>query len=349
MQNVVGGQGARHGTVVVLGTGGTIAGTAASALDNLGYTAGTLGVEALLTAVPALQGQALESEQVAQVDSKDMGFVIWQALAQRTWVHLQRPEVAGVVITHGTDTLEETAYFLHRVLATNKPVVLTAAMRPATSLQADGPQNLLDAVIVARSAQAPGVLVVMHGAVFDGGDVRKLHTHRLDAFGAGDAGPPAQIEAGRLHQRRAWHGLFEERAEGPSEGRSEGRAEGCLPLGLATIAANAAQWPRVEIVLNHAGANGRVVDALVQQGLDGLVLAGTGNGTLSTALEAAALRAQAAGVQVLRASRCALGTVQGGGSALSPAAGLSVVQARVELILRCLHARLFRLDNHNAT
>jgi L-asparaginase len=209
-------------------------------------------------------------------------------------------------------------------LATNKPVVLTAAMRPATSLQADGPQNLLDAVIVARSAQAPGVLVVMHGAVFDGGDVRKLHTHRLDAFGAGDAGPPAQIEAGRLHQRRAWHGLFEERAEGPSEGRSEGRAEGCLPLGLATIAANAAQWPRVEIVLNHAGANGRVV-------------------------EAAALRAQAAGVQVLRASRCALGTVQGGGSALSPAAGLSVVQARVELILRCLHARLFRLDNHNAT
>jgi L-asparaginase len=334
MQNAVQGVGLKAGTVVILGTGGTIAGTAASAADNLGYTAATLGVDDLVAAVPGLRGQALEAEQVAQVDSKDMGFAIWQTLAQRTAAVLQRPEVAGVVITHGTDTLEETAYFLQRVLAPVKPVVLTAAMRPATSQQADGPQNLLDAVTVAQSAGAHGVLVVVHGEVFDGADVRKLHTHRLNAFGAGDAGPLAQIDAGQLRPQRAWHSRLERVLAAHAQH---------APLGLASIAADPAQWPRVDIVLNHASADGRLVDALVQLGLDGLVLAGTGNGTLSTALEAAALRAQATGVQVLRASRCALGPVQGGASTLPASHGLSAVQARVELLLRCLQAR-----HHNA-
>ncbi len=141
--------------IVILGTGGTIAGTAASPADAIGYTAAQLGVAQLVAGVPALAGLPLESEQVAQLDSKDMDFATWQRLAQRVAAHLARDEVQGVVITHGTDTLEETAYFLHRVLAPAKPVVLTAAMRPATSLQADGPQNLLDAVTLARSGACP--------------------------------------------------------------------------------------------------------------------------------------------------------------------------------------------------
>ena len=129
--------------VVILGTGGTIAGTAEDAADNLGYTAAQIGVDALVAAVRALAGLPLEAEQVAQIDSKDMGHRVWLALAQSVAHHLARAEVAGVVITHGTDTLEETAWFLQRVLAPAKPVVLTAAMRPASSAQADGPQNVL--------------------------------------------------------------------------------------------------------------------------------------------------------------------------------------------------------------
>jgi L-asparaginase len=302
--------------VVILGTGGTIAGTAASAEDNLGYSAAQIGLVALVAAVPALQGQRLEAEQVAQVDSKDMSFLIWQKLAQRVAAHLARPEVVGIVITHGTDTLEETAYFLHRVLAPHKPVVLTAAMRPATSLQADGPRNLADAVTLARQAGARGVLVVMAGSVFAGADIRKTDTARLDAFEAGAGGALGRVCEGRVTMDQAW---------------PEADA-----LGLHLIAGGSSHWPRVEIVTNHAGADGRLVDALVAQGLAGLVLAGTGNGTLSASLQAAALRAQAAGVRVLRASRCAHGLVQGGTDTLPSAGRLSAVQARVDLQLQLL-------------
>ena len=142
-------------TVVVLGTGGTIAGSAASADDNLGYVAGVLGVGALVASASDGDALAVETEQVAQIDSKDMSFAIWLQLARRVAHHVARAEVTGIVVTHGTDTLEETAYFLSRVVAVAKPVVLTAAMRPATSRQADGPQNLADAIAVAASKAVP--------------------------------------------------------------------------------------------------------------------------------------------------------------------------------------------------
>src|SRR5690349_18879100 len=176
----------RNDTItVLLGTGGTIAGTSARAGDNVGYTAAQLAIGDLLAAVPGLAGLPLESEQVAQLDSKDMSHAVWQRLAERVAAHLARPEVGGIVITHGTDTLEETAYFLQRLLAPAKPVVLTAAMRPATALQADGPQNVLDAVAVARTDGARGVVSVAAGAVHGAREVRKVHTYRLDAFGSG--------------------------------------------------------------------------------------------------------------------------------------------------------------------
>jgi L-asparaginase len=131
-----------EGKVVVLGTGGTIAGTAASATDSVGYRAAQLGVGTLVAAVPALAGLPLQAEQVAQIDSKDAGPALWLALLTALRRHLQDPAVQGVVVTHGTDTLEETAYLLQRVLPGGRPVVLTAAMRPASALQPDGPQNL---------------------------------------------------------------------------------------------------------------------------------------------------------------------------------------------------------------
>ena len=301
--------------VVILGTGGTIAGTAASATDAVGYTAAQLGVAQLIAAVPALAGRHLECEQVAQLDSKDMDHATWQRLAQRAAHHLARADVAGVVVTHGTDTLEETAYLLHRVLGPSKPLVLTAAMRPATALGADGPRNLLDAVTLAQSPQAAGVLVAMAGRVWAGAEVRKTHTWRTDAFDAGDAGALADLHDGAVHWWR--------------------NVPAAPPLGLSVLAREPARWPRVAIVHSHAGADGMVVDALATQGVDGLVVAGTGNATMHADLAAAVDRAMAAGVEVLRCSRCAAGPVQGGPQR-PPGVSLSPAQARVELLLRLL-------------
>jgi L-asparaginase len=301
--------------VVILGTGGTIAGTAANAADNVGYTAGQLSVETLVAAVPALAAIELECEQVAQLDSKDMSHAVWQRLARRVAHHAARDDVAGVVITHGTDTLEETAWFLHRVLAPSKPVVLTAAMRPATALQADGPQNLLDAVTVARETAAHGVVAVLAGRIHGAADVAKRHSYGIDAFDSGDAGPIALIEEGQLRMFRPW---------------PAGEA-----LGLARIARDVARWPRVEVVTSHAGASGAVVDALVAQGVHGLVVSATGNGTVHEAIEAALVDAMASGVKVLRATRCAGGAVIGNGQ-LPSAGALSPVKARIELLLELL-------------
>jgi L-asparaginase len=307
--------------VVVLGTGGTIAGTADSATDSIGYRAASLGVQALLDAVPALAGWPIECEQVAQVDSKDMSLALWLSLVKALRRHLDRPEVGGVVITHGTDTLEETAYFLHRVLAPAKPVVLTAAMRPATSLQADGPQNLLDAVTLAHGGAMNGVLAVLGGQVWAGAELRKLHGWRIDAFGAGDGGPLALLQDGVLQRFR----------EPPPAAAHA--AAGRMP-------ADETGWPVVELITSHAHARESTLDALVAGGAQGIVIAGTGNGSVHSALERAASRAIAAGVPVVRASRCLLGGVVGAPSDALPSYGsLTPFQARIELMLDLVAGR----------
>jgi L-asparaginase len=303
--------------VVVLGTGGTIAGTASSATDNVGYQAAQIGVDQLMAAVPALRDGPLEAEQVAQLDSSAMTAAVWQWLAQRAAFHLARDDVAGVVVTHGTDTLEETAWFLHRVLAPRKPLVLTASMRPATAVLADGPQNLLDAVTVARSGVASGVLVVFAGRVHGAMAVQKMHSYRLDAFDSPDAGALARIEERMLLPLRAW---------------PAGEA-----LGLQHIGRDADAWPWVEILTNHAAAKPNAVDALTAAGVQGLVIAGTGSGSVHEALKPALVRAEAAGVAIALASRCASGPV------LAPHPpswrvypGLNAVKTRVELLLALL-------------
>lgn len=308
--------------VVVLGTGGTIAGKAASSGDNIGYTAGQVGVADLLGGIEAPAGIELVTEQVAQLDSKDMSFEVWQQLARRSAHWLAQPDVAGIVITHGTDTLEETAFFLHSVLAAAKPVVLTCAMRPATALAPDGPQNVRDAISAAATTGALGVTVVCAGTIHGGLDVQKTHTYRLDAFSSGEVGPIGYVEEGEVRLVRAW-------------------LEGGGTPAPKRFDADVRQWPRVEIVMSHAGASGTVVDALVQAAggapLRGLVLAATGNGTLHYALEAAALRAQAAGIAVVRATRCANGRILAkAGDALRDAGGLTPVKARIALMLELL-------------
>ncbi len=321
--------------VVVLGTGGTISGRAGSAEDNLGYVAGMVGAADLLIGIKPPVGITLSAEQLAQLDSKDMDFDVWRLLVVRCAELLAQPHIAGIVVTHGTDTLEETAFFLQAVLRPSKPVVLTCAMRPASALAPDGPQNLRDAISVAATIGASGVTVVCAGVVHGSDSVQKVHTYRLNAFSSADSCPVAYVEEGQLKFIRNW----------PE-----------TPMGIAQTAiekiAKCEQWPRVEIVMSHAGATGALVDALVRErelatvGADpirGLVIAATGNGTVHHALEAAAKRAQTAGIAVVRATRCAEGrilpragdAVSGG---LRDAGDLSPVKARVALILELLHA-----------
>ena len=326
------------GRIVVLATGGTIAGEASHAADNVGYASARRSVQDLIAAVPSLAGVDLEAEQVAQVDSKDMTHVLWSRLARRAAACLARSDVAGVVMTHGTDTLEETAWLLHRVLAPwvrFKPLVLTAAMRPATSLQSDGPQNLQDAATVAASPGAAGVLVVMAGQVWAGAEVRKIHPWCLNAFDAGDAGPLALVRQERVTRLRSWPLDDGSPAPGPDE----------LPD-------REEDWPWVEILASHAGATGRSVRTLLRsrqtgasvsacERLHGLVIAATGNGSVHDRLAEALEEARAAGVAVLRATRCTGGGIveatQPAGDAGLPSAGaLTPAQARVELMLQGL-------------
>ena len=313
--------------IVVLGTGGTIAGTATSAADHTGYTAGQLGVQHLLDTVPglndALLGAALVCEQVAQLDSKDMDHATWQALAQRCTHWLAQPDVGGIVITHGTDTLEETAWFLQQVLATSKPVVLTCAMRPATALTPDGPQNLLDALAVVHDPMARGVLAVCAGRIHSARDVQKVHPYRLDAFSSGESGPVGWVEQGRV---RWAHAMNTPHAHGAPHAHAR-----------QALTQPAVDWPWVAVLNSHAGADARQASALVMAGVKGLVVAGTGNGTVHQSLLSELADAQAQGVVVRLTTRCAEGQIVGQPAALQTApAGLNAYKARVSLMLDLL-------------
>ncbi len=315
------------GRLVILGTGGTIAGRARQAGDNVGYVAGQVSVAELVSAVPALANVRLDVEQIAQIDSKDMGLAVWQALVGRVAAHLQDPSVSAVVVTHGTDTLEETAFVLQRLLQPVKPVVLTCAMRPASALVPDGPQNLSDAVAVAQSASAGGVVVVCAGQVHGARDVTKVHTYRLDAFDSGDAGPLACVEEGEMRSFRPW----------PSSPPGDAHDTELLARFLAADA-----LPRVELVTSHADTDGSLVRALLmaQAGgrpLRGIVVAGTGNGTVHQALAEALDAAQVQGVRVVVGTRCARGrVVPHPGLAFTDSSGLSPVKARLSLALELL-------------
>lgn len=287
--------------------------------DPVAYRAGAVSIDALLAQLPAPGEVRRVSEQLAQVDSKDMDFDTWRRLALRCGEWLAAPEVAGVVVTHGTDTLEETAFFLHSVLAPDKPVLLTCAMRPTTALSPDGPQNLADALTVAAAPGASGVVAVCAGVVHPATDVAKT-PQRLDAFSPGDAGPVGHVEDGRLRLHRPW----------PRGSAEWGRH-------AARIERPPAEWPRVQIVMNHAGADGSIVEALVAHGVDGIVVAGTGNGTVSEPLAAALRQAQARGVAVARSTRCPAGVVQPHAKQPFPdKGGLSPVKARIAMLLELL-------------
>ena len=344
--------------IVVLATGGTIAGSADDAADGVSYRAAQLGVDALMQSVPGLvdllQGDTLQAAQVAQIDSKDMDFAVWQQLAAQCAQHLAQPDVRGIVITHGTDTLEETAFFLQLALPSapnaacwqHKPVVLTCAMRPATARLSDGPQNLADAVTLARQPQACGVLAVCAGRIHAADTVQKIHPYRLDAFGSGDAGALGYVEEGQVRWLRpcaGWH------APESSTNKHANAATPCSALWQAIAHTAPAQWPWVEVLHSHAGATPRALLTLADAGVRGMVLAGTGNATLHHALLEALPTITARGVAMLLSTRSTASQVvrQANAYNQTPATEpialarygqtvLSPAKARVQLLLQLL-------------
>ncbi|GJH14920.1 asparaginase [Caballeronia novacaledonica] len=306
--------------IAVLATGGTIAGSAGDASKTAGYKAGVVGVDKLLDAVPALGTVArIHAEQIASIDSKDMSAALWTTLSSRIDELLAQDDIDGVVVTHGTDTLEETAYLLHLTVKSAKPVVLTAAMRPSTALSADGPLNLLNAVTVAASKDAAGkgVLVAVNNQIHSARDVTKTSTYAVDAFRSPETGVLGFVQDGRVE--------FQRMVVRPHTVASEFSVTG--------------QWPMVEIVASYADASRVMVDALVAAGVRGIVVAGTGNGSMHATLTQALADAVSHGVAVVRASRVGAGHVMRNGAANDDAIGsvsagtLNPYKARVLLML----------------
>jgi L-asparaginase len=285
--------------VHVVATGGTIAST-----DYYSPTPGKIGVDVLLRAVPALDSlAAISAQQFANVASSRVTPDMWLALSRGIADTLRaRPELAGVVVTHGTDTMEETAYFLDLTVADARPVVVTGAMRPADGVGSDGPANLLHAVRVAASGEARGrgTMVLMNDEILAARDATKTNTVRPDAFTAGARGDlgVADPERVRFHRAPARAGVFD----------------------LAGVTA----LPRVDIVVSYVGADGTAVDALVAAGVKGLVVATTGRGSIPPLQREAVRRASARGVAVVLASRAGAGSVPDDGAARSADASLLV-------------------------
>jgi glutamin-(asparagin-)ase len=276
--------------VVLLATGGTIAGAGATAANSASYQAAKVPVDKLIAAVPELDKFALvRGEQVFQIASESFTDEHLLTLARRVAALVKQPDVNGVVITHGTDTLEETAYFLNLTVHTDKPIVIVGSMRPSTALSADGALNLLNAVSVASQAdsQGRGVLVVMNDEIHTGRDVAKSVNIKTEAFKS-PWGPLGMIVEGRNY----WFRAPVKRHTGQSE------------FDIDKIKS----LPRVDIVYGHGNASDTTPRALQAAGTKALVHAGTGNGSVSAQVVPVLREIRGQGVQIVRSSR-----VTGGG------------------------------------
>lgn len=275
--------------VAVLATGGTIAGQADTRAANA-YNAGAVGAQQLVQAVPGIEKLAhLSTEQIASIGSQDMNDKVWFALARRIQQIFDRNEADAVVITHGTDTLEETAFFLDNVLRTDKPVVLVGSMRPSTAISADGPSNLYEAVEVAasNSARGHGVMVVLDDKIQAARWTTKTNTTDVETFKSPTTGPIGYVDPASV------------RFVAPIAPRSG--AKYALPQGD--------QLPRVEIVYAHSNMDAMQIDNAVANGAKGIVLAGVGDGNTSKVALDALVRAAQKGVVVVRSTRVGSGFV----------------------------------------
>ena len=279
--------------IKVLATGGTIAGAQATQADA-GYKSGTFSVDDLIKAVPQLKKIAeMTGEQVANIGSQTMNHEVWLKLAARVNEVLKGNDTDGVVITHGTDTMEETGYFLSLLVKSDKPVVLVGSMRPATAISADGPINLYNGVALAGNPEARGrgPLIVINDTIHYARETQKMHSTRMDTFQSPNRGIAGMMNTGKAFFYSA------------NTVRHTTKSE--FSLSGLTVAS----LPRVEVVYSYANLGGELIDALVAQGVKGIVLAGVGDGNSTDAAIAALEKAAKKGVAVVRCSRTGSGVV----------------------------------------
>ncbi|MGE0311771.1 MAG: asparaginase [Lautropia sp.] len=290
-----------RGRVLLIGTGGTIAGAAPSSSQTLGYTPGAIGVDALRRSIGAIaDGETaridLRTSQPFSIGSQHMTSAHWLALARE--VDGASREHDAIVIAHGTDTMEETAFFLDLVCPRETPIVLTGAMRPATAISADGPSNLGFACLIGaeQAARGRGPLVAFCDSAWLGWHARKVHTLALDAFD----GTGHDAQALRVSDAVAWRVDAE-------AARREAAARPAFDR--QRIEHHGAPLPRVGLIAQHVDADPAIVDWHLSEGARGLVFAGTGQGTMPDAMRAALARASRAGCLVVRSTRVAGGPV----------------------------------------
>ena len=311
---------AKKPRVVIVATGGTIAGSAEST-TSAGYKSGAVAVDTLIAAVPQMKSFAdVTGVQVASVGSQDMNDEIWLKLAGEVNRLLAQPDVDGVAITHGTDTMEETAYFLNLVVKSDKPVVLTGSMRPSTSLSADGPLNIYNAVGVASDprARGRGVLVVANDDIHSARAITKRHTTDVQTFVSPEAGLIGVC-------------LFDSRDFVRMPARAHTTA---TPFKVAV----GQTMPRVDIIYAHAGMSPDLIDAAVTNGAKGLVIAGVGDGNMTTPALEAMGRAIKKGVVVVRSTRVGEGIVRRNievsDDKLGTVASMELVPAKARVLLK---------------
>ena len=289
--------------VYILATGGTIAGAGGSATKTQ-YSAGQVAIGTLLDAVPAIKDIAdVEGEQVVNIGSQDMSDDVWLVLAKRVNELLSRGDVNGVVITHGTDTMEETAFFLSLTVNSGKPVVLVGAMRPSTAISADGPANLYNAVVTAASpaSENRGVLVCMNGKVYGAADVTKTNTTSVETFQSPNSGALGYIHNGEVfyyHAPNCKNDCTDYVHKGMLS--NEVRTPHFDVSGLYSL-------PKVGIAYGYSNVQGDVVEMMIDKGYKGIVYAGVGNGNIHKNVFPLLEKARRDGIVVVRSSRVPTG------------------------------------------
>jgi len=284
--------------VMILATGGTIAGTGATSTTTVGYTAAKIGVDALIDAVPELKKVAnVKGEQVFQIASENMNNDYWLKLGKRVNALLAQDDVDGIVITHGTDTIEETAYFLDLVVKSKKPVVIVGAMRPSIAISADGPINLYNAVLLAGSKEAigKGVLVTLNDQINAGREVTKTNTSTLDTFKTPELGFLGYIQGSKPFFYR--------------QSTRKNTADTVFDISKLD------SLPQVDIVYGYANMNPIALNAFVTAGAKGIIHAGVGDGSLNNTVVPSLVEARKKGVVIVRASRVGQGIVARNGEA----------------------------------
>lgn len=273
----------------ILATGGTIAGAGSSATGS-SYTAGQVAINELISAVPELNEVAnITGEQIVKIGSQDMSDEVWLKLAHYLNELLKRQDVDGVVITHGTDTMEETAFFLNLTVKSNKPIVLVGAMRASTALSADGPLNLYNAVITAGSKESAGrgVMIVMNGLIIGAHAALKMNTIDVQAFQAPNSGALGYVFNGKVHYNQSTDKLHTTQSVFDVTGLDK--------------------LPKVGIIYSYSNVESEALDALIANKYMGIVHAGVGNGNIHKNLFSKLTDASRKGILIVRSSRVPTG------------------------------------------